>query len=68
MGVALKAAYILGWRYLSFSAGVSVIDGRVSGFGYGIEPDVFLGWPKGYLVMATTTHGSSHSAGSAAAS
>jgi len=47
MDVSLKAAYILGWRYLSFSAFVTVLDGR--GFRRsrnGIEPDVFMGWPK----------------------
>ena len=57
MGVSLKAAYILGWRYLSFFADVTVLDGRVSKISYGIEPDVFMGWPKGYLVTAQSTHG-----------
>ncbi|MGO9013149.1 MAG: hypothetical protein ACLQPN_23880 [Bryobacteraceae bacterium] len=57
MDVSLKAAYILGWRYLSFSAFVTVVDGRVSRISYGIEPDVFMGWPKGYLVTASSTHG-----------
>ncbi|MGA3259573.1 MAG: hypothetical protein ABSE35_11900 [Bryobacteraceae bacterium] len=57
MDVSLKAAYILGWRYLSFSAFVTVLDGRVSKISYGIEPDVFMGWPKSYLVTANSTHG-----------
>ena len=57
MDVSLKTAYILGWRYLSFSANVTVFDGRVSRVSYGIEPDVFMGWPKGYLVTAHSTHG-----------
>jgi hypothetical protein len=57
MDLSLKAAYILGWRYLSFSAFVTVFDGKVSKIWYGIEPDVFLGWPKGYLVTAHSTHG-----------
>jgi len=57
MGGSLKAAYVLGWRHLSFSAGVTVVDGRVSSAGYDIEPDVFLGWPKGFLVTARSTHG-----------
>src|SRR5215831_13744403 len=50
MEVSLKAAYILGWRHLSFSAIVTVVDGRVSQTGYYIEPDVFMGWPRGYLL------------------
>jgi hypothetical protein len=57
MDFALKAAYILGWRYLSFSADVKVLDGTVSAIWYGIEPDVFLGWPVSYLVVARSTHG-----------
>ena len=57
MDGSLKAAYILGWRYLSFSAGVTVVDGKVSRIWYSIEPDVFLGWPKGYLVTAQSAHG-----------
>lgn len=57
MDGSLKAAYFLGWRYLSFSAFVTVLDGRVSKISYGIEPDVFMGWPKGYLVTAHSTHG-----------
>jgi hypothetical protein len=52
----LKTAYLLGWRYISFSAHVTVADGKVSSVGYGIEPDVFFGWPKGYMVTARSTH------------
>ena len=57
MDVPLKAAYILGWRRLSFSTSVTVFDGRVSRISYNIEPDVFIGWPKAYLVTASSTHG-----------
>jgi hypothetical protein len=57
MDGSLKVAYILGWRYLSFSTGVTVVDGTVSRISYGLEPDVFVGWPRGYLVTAVSTHG-----------
>ncbi len=53
----LKAAYVLGWRHLSFAADVTVRDGVVSRTSYKIEPDVFLGWPASYLVVAHSVHG-----------
>jgi hypothetical protein len=52
-----KAAYVLGLRHLSFDASVSLLDGTVSSIWYDIEPDVFLGWPVSYLVMARSAHG-----------
>jgi hypothetical protein len=52
-----KAAYVLGLRHLSFDASVSLLDGTVSSIWYDIEPDVFLGWPVGYLVVARSAHG-----------
>jgi hypothetical protein len=57
LSLPLKAAYVLGWRHLSFAAGVMVLDGIVSRTGYDIEPDVFLGWPASYLVVARSAHG-----------
>jgi hypothetical protein len=55
--IPLKAAYVLGLRHLSFPAVVTVLDGTVSSFRYALEPDVFLGWPLSYLVVARSTHG-----------
>ncbi|MGO9096552.1 MAG: hypothetical protein ACLQGV_15185 [Bryobacteraceae bacterium] len=53
----LKTAYWLGCRYIGFSAQVNVRDGRVSRVGYGIEPDVELGWPRFSFVSAHSFHG-----------
>jgi hypothetical protein len=53
----LKVAYVLGWRHLSFTAYATVLDGVVSATGYTIEPDVFIGWPASYLVVAHSVHG-----------
>ena len=52
-----KVVHWLGMRHLSFSATVVVMDGRVARFWYGIEPDVFLGWPVGYVISVSTVHG-----------
>jgi len=57
MDLARKAGYIMGWRHLSFSATVTVLDGRVSKVDYHLEPDVFMGWPKSYMVTARSAHG-----------
>jgi hypothetical protein len=57
MDGAHRIAYILGWRHLSFAASVTVLDGTVSGIAYGIEPDVFVGSPISYLVIAHSAHG-----------
>lgn len=50
MRFPLKVAYVLGWRHLSFSASVTVLDGTVSSTWYDIEPDVLLGFPLSYFV------------------
>jgi hypothetical protein len=57
LSLPLKVAYVLGWRHLSFDASVTVLDGVVSRTWYDIEPDVFLGWPASYLVVAHSVHG-----------
>jgi len=57
MDASLKAAYTMGWRHLAFCASVTVLDGRVSAIEYGLEPDVFMGWPIGYLVTSHSAHG-----------
>jgi hypothetical protein len=57
LSLPLKVAYALGWRHLSFAASVRVQDGTVSSTSYGIEPDVFLGWPASYFVAARSVHG-----------
>jgi hypothetical protein len=57
LDLPLKAAYVLGWRHLTFAASATVLDGVVSRTAYDIEPDVFLGWPVSYLVAAHTVHG-----------
>jgi hypothetical protein len=41
LSLPLKVAYVLGWRHLSFTATVTVLDGVVSRTWYDIEPDVF---------------------------
>jgi hypothetical protein len=57
LNLPLKTAYVLGWRHLAFAASVTVLDGTVSRTWYGLEPDVFLGWPRSYLVVARSAHG-----------
>jgi len=57
MDVPHKVAYVLGWRHLSFYAAVTVLDGKVSALRYALEPDVFVGWPVSYLVVAHSEHG-----------
>jgi hypothetical protein len=58
-----KAAYVLGWRHLSFSAYVTVLNGTVSSTGYDLEPDVLIGYPLSYFVVARSVHGFSFSHG-----
>jgi hypothetical protein len=57
LSLPLKVAYVLGWRHLAFVASISVLDGVVSSTRYAIEPDVFIGWPASYLVVARSAHG-----------
>jgi len=57
LDLPFKVAYVLGLRHLSFAAAVTVLDGTVSSVRYQVEPDVFLGWPLSYLVVARSTHG-----------
>jgi hypothetical protein len=57
LDLPLKVAYVLGLRHLSFTASVTVLDGTVSSVRYDVEPDVFIGWPLSYLVVARSTHG-----------
>ena len=57
LDLPLKIAYVLGLRHLSFAADVTVLDGTVSSVQYHLEPDVFVGWPLSYLVVARSTHG-----------
>jgi hypothetical protein len=57
MNLPLKAAYLLGWRNLSFSASATVLNGTVSSTSYNIEPDVLFGFPVSYLVVARSAHG-----------
>ena len=57
MDVPHKVASVFGWRHLSFGADVRVFDGKVSSIWYGIEPDVFVGWPVSYLVVTHSEHG-----------
>ena len=52
-----RVVHWLGMRHLAFSASVVVVDGKVTRFWYGIEPDVFLGWPVGYVMSVSTVHG-----------
>ena len=57
MVLPFKVAYVLGWRHLSFGACVTISNGVVSGTSYGLEPDVFLGWPADELVLVRSVHG-----------
>jgi len=57
MDFPTRVAYMLGWRYLSFSASIFASGGTVSRMQYTIEPDVLLGFPVGYFVYARTAHG-----------
>jgi|SRR5579884_389269 len=52
-----KIAYLIGWRHVAFHASAKVTDGVVSSIGYGLEPDVFVGWPRSYLVVARSVRG-----------
>jgi hypothetical protein len=52
-----KVAYAIGCRHLSFSAYVTVLNGTVSSTGYDLEPDVLVGYPPSYLVVARSVHG-----------
>ncbi len=63
MSLPLKAAYVLGWRHLSFSASVTVLNGTVSSTWYGIEPDVMFSFPLSYFVVARSVHGFSRDGG-----
>jgi hypothetical protein len=56
LGFLGKAAYLLGWRYLSFGVGVEVLNGTVSSTYYQLDPDVFFGWPASNFVVARGTH------------
>jgi hypothetical protein len=55
--LVVKAASALGWRNLSFGASVNVLNGTVSGLGYGFEPDVPHGIPPDILIAVRSTHG-----------
>jgi hypothetical protein len=57
MPVPTKIAYVLGWRQVSFSAYVFVLNGTVWSTGYSIEPDVLVGYPLSYFVVARSAHG-----------
>jgi hypothetical protein len=57
LDASLKAAYVLGWRHMAFYAGIGVRDGVVSSISYSIEPDIFVGAPASYLVVARSAHG-----------
>jgi hypothetical protein len=57
LGFLPKVANVLGWRYLSFSASVVVLNSTVSGISYELDPDVFLGWPASNFVVARSMHG-----------
>jgi hypothetical protein len=57
MDAPLWVASLLGWRHLSFVAEVRILDGKVSSTWYGLEPDVFAGWPVSYLVVSHSEHG-----------
>ncbi len=59
----LKAAYVLGWRHLSLSAYVTVLNGTVSSTGYNLEPDVPISYPLSYFVVARSVHGFSFNHG-----
>lgn len=63
MSLPLKAAYLLGWRNVSFSASVTVLNGTVSSIWYDIEPDVFSGIPVSYFVVVRSVHGFTRNAG-----
>jgi hypothetical protein len=56
LGLLSKMAYLLGWRYLSFGASVTVLNGTVSSTYYELAPDVFFGWPASNFVVARSTH------------
>jgi hypothetical protein len=43
MPLPTKIGYVLGWRQVSFSAYVFVLNGTVSSTGYSIEPDILVG-------------------------
>jgi hypothetical protein len=58
-----NAAYALGWRYLSFSAYVTLLNGTVSSTGYNLEPDVLIGYPLSYFVVVRSAHGFSMNGG-----
>ncbi len=58
-----KVAYVLGWRHLSFSASVTVLNGTVSSTWYDIEPDVLISYPLSYFVVARSAHGFSRDQG-----
>ncbi len=57
MPFPFRAAYVLGWRHLSFGACVNVSKGVVSRTSYGLEPDVFLGWHENLLLYVHSAHG-----------
>jgi len=57
MDLPTRIAYVLGWRHVSFSAYVFVLNGTVSSTGYSIEPDVLVGYPLSYFVVARSAHG-----------
>jgi hypothetical protein len=57
MSLPFKVAYVFGWRHLLFRASAIDLDGIVTNTAYGIEPDVFFGWPASDLVVARSAHG-----------
>ena len=59
----LSAAYAFGWRYLSFSAYVTLFNGTVSSTGYNLEPDVPISYPLSYFVVVRSVHGFSRNGG-----
>ena len=56
LGFLANAAYLLGWRYLSFGASIVLMNGTVSSISYGLAPDVFFGWPASNFVVVRSTH------------
>lgn len=57
MNLPFKVAYLFGLRHLTFGACVTTSNGIVSGASYGLEPDVFYGWPASELVAVRSVHG-----------
>jgi hypothetical protein len=56
LSMPLWAAYVLGWRNISFEAHVTVVDRVVSSVQYAIEPDVLVKFPADYMVAVRSVH------------